>query len=583
MSHFSSHLWRVLVVSFLTLIVAAGSSVAQTIQEYPIPGGVLSAPVGITTGPDGAVWFAAGANIGQLTTSGALTEYPTPIALTFPQGIAAGADGALWFTNGISGIGRVTTTGSFTAFMVPTSTARTAGITAGPDGALWFTEPGAGKIGRITTSGAVTEFPTLISGSAPLSIAAGPDGALWFTDHGTGAIGKVTISGAITEFPLTAAGSRYDIKAGPDGALWFTGPLQAIGRITTAGQINQLSLPSSTNAPGGIAAGPDGVLWFTDIGTNSIGRITTGGVVTETPIPTSNSLAANFTAAITNQITAGPDGALWFAESAAGQIGRLSLGATSGPSPLVAAVLPSSRSVEVGNTATAFATIINSGLSAATSCGIAPVTPVPASFVYQTTNPATNALTGTPNTPVLIAAGGSQSFVIALTPNAPVVPTEVALGFACPGINAAPTTTGLDTLLYSASATPVPDIVALAATAQNDGILHIIGTSGSNAFAVATVNVGASAQITATANTGTASLPLTIDLCETDPQSGQCTSAIAPSATLTINADATPTVAIFATAAGGVPFVPQTNRIFVEFSDATGTVRGSTSVAVETQ
>jgi hypothetical protein len=46
---------------------------------------------------------------------------------------------------------------------------------------------------------------------------------------------------------------------------------------------------------------------------------------------------------------------------------------------------------------------------------------------------------------------------------------------------------------------------------------------------------------------------------------------------------ATPTVAIFATASGGVPFVPQTNRIFVEFSDANEVVRGSTSVAVETQ
>jgi hypothetical protein len=163
-----------------------------------------------------------------------------------------------------------------------------------------------------------------------------------------------------------------------------------------------------------------------------------------------------------------------------------------------------------------------------------------------------------------------------------VVPTQVALGFDCAGVNAAPSNTGLNTLLYSASATPVPDIVALAATAQNDGILHITGTSGSNAFAAATVNVGASA-ISATANTGAVTLPLTITLCQTNPTTGQCISAIAPSAAFTINTNATPTVAIFATASGAVPFVPQTNRIFVEFSDANGVVRGSTSVAVETQ
>ena len=244
--------------------------------------------------------------------------------------------------------------------------------------------------------------------------------------------------------------------------------------------------------------------------------------------------------------------------------------------------MPSSWSVEVGNTATAFATIINSGSSAASGCAIVPVTPVPASFVYQTTNPATNALTGSPNTPVSIAAGGAQSFVVAFTPNAPFVPTTVAFGFDCTNVDAALSNTGLNTLLLSASSTPVPDIVA-AATALNDGILHITGTSGSNAFAVATVNVGASASITATASTGAATLPFAISLCQTNPTSGQCTSSVGPSVTTTINANATPTFATFATASGRVPFVPQTNRVFVEFSDANEVVRGSTSVAVETQ
>jgi hypothetical protein len=157
------------------------------------------------------------------------------------------------------------------------------------------------------------------------------------------------------------------------------------------------------------------------------------------------------------------------------------------------------------------------------------------------------------------------------------------LGFDCTGVSAAPSNTGLNTLLLSGSATPVPDIVALAATAMNDGILHITGTSGSNAFAVATVNVGASAQITATASTGAATLPLAIGLCQTNPMSGQCISSIGSTVTTAINANATPTFAIFATASGSVPFVPQTNRIFVQFSDAGGVVRGSTSVAVETQ
>ena len=79
--------------------------------------------------------------------------------------------------------------------------------------------------------------------------------------------------------------------------------------------------------------------------------------------------------------------------------------------PLVAAVLPASRSAVVGNPVTAFATIINAGTSTANKCGIAPdaTLPLPIDFSYQTTDPATNALTGTLNTPVDIAAGAAQS------------------------------------------------------------------------------------------------------------------------------------------------------------------------------
>jgi Peptidase A4 family len=253
------------------------------------------------------------------------------------------------------------------------------------------------------------------------------------------------------------------------------------------------------------------------------------------------------------------------------------------PVALAAAVLPSSRSVQLGNPATAFATLINAGPTTAAGCTIAPITSIPAGFAYQTTSPATNALTGTPNTPVNLAAGAAQSFVIAFTPTAPLDPTDVALGFVCSTLLGAPVTPGVNTLLLSASATPVPDIVALAATASNDGILHIPGNSGSNAFAVATVNLGASAMITAAANTGPANLPLAISICQTNPTTGQCLTAAGPSAATVITGGATPTFGIFATAIAGVPFLPATNRIFVEFSDANEVVRGSTSVAVETQ
>jgi CSLREA domain-containing protein len=250
---------------------------------------------------------------------------------------------------------------------------------------------------------------------------------------------------------------------------------------------------------------------------------------------------------------------------------------------VVAALLPSSRSVQVGTPATAFATIINTGQGIAADCSIAPLTSVPASFVYQTTNPANNQVTGFPNTPVNIAAGAAQSFVFAITPSAPIAPTDVQFSFTCANTELAPINIGLNTLLLSASDIPVPDIVALAATTTNDGIVNIPGANGTGAFAVATVNVGATGTITASADTGGLTLPVNISLCQTDPATGQCISVIGPSVTTTINANATPTFGIFLQGNGNVPFDPAANRIFVRFKDGGGVTRGSTSVAIRTQ
>ncbi len=249
---------------------------------------------------------------------------------------------------------------------------------------------------------------------------------------------------------------------------------------------------------------------------------------------------------------------------------------------LVAAVLPSSRSVQVGQTATAFATIINSGTATASACSIAPSTTIPATFAYQTTSSATNALTGTANTPVDIAPGAAQSFIISVTPTAAFAPTSVAFTFSCTNAPAAALATGVNDLLLSGSTSPVPDLVALAATATNDGIVHIPGNTGTGAFAIASVDVGATGTLTVSSDTGSAGIPLTLTLCQTVPATGQCMAS--PSATVapTVNAGATPTFAVFATGSAAIPFAPATSRVFVRFTDSAGAVRGATSVAVVT-
>jgi hypothetical protein len=248
---------------------------------------------------------------------------------------------------------------------------------------------------------------------------------------------------------------------------------------------------------------------------------------------------------------------------------------------IVAAVLPLSRSVEIGNTATAFATMIDAGPADASTCTIAPQTGIPASFVFQTTDPTTNAVTGTANTPANIAAGKSQSFVIGLTPTAAFPPTDVAFTLGCANALAM-TTVGVDTLNLSASATPVPDIVALAAS-SDPGYVDIPGATGTGDFAVATVNLGSDATITAVANTGAATLPVTLALCQTNPASGACLASPAINVTTTIAANATSTFGIFVTGSASVPDLPGVNRVFVQFTDPGGVLRGETSVAVRTQ
>jgi len=242
--------------------------------------------------------------------------------------------------------------------------------------------------------------------------------------------------------------------------------------------------------------------------------------------------------------------------------------------------------VQVGTPATAFATIINAGPGTGNTCGISPLTSIPATFAYQTTNPATNQVTGTPNTPIDILAGVAQSFVFALTPTAPIASTDVQLSFDCTNSDPAAIYSGLNTLLFSASSTPVPDIVALAVTLNSDGIVNIPGATGTGVFAVATVNVGASGTITASADTGATTLPVSISMCETNPATGLCINPTVPTTSpvvTTINANATPTFGIFVAGSGNVPFDPAANRIFVRFKDAGGITRGSTSVAVRTQ
>lgn len=117
-----------------------------------------------------------------------MAEFALPAMNSNPYGVTTGPDGALWFTEfSANKIGRITTAGVVTEFALPTAGSSPEGITTGPDGALWFAEHDSNKIGRIVpdpvwsatvslngsalrTGQTLTYQATLFPGTTPTSV-----------------------------------------------------------------------------------------------------------------------------------------------------------------------------------------------------------------------------------------------------------------------------------------------------------------------------------------------------------------------------------------------------------------------------
>ena len=177
--------------------VAGGGFISRltpggVVTDFPVDGFSLR----ITAGPDGALWFtnfdfnytdgSPNPYIGRITTAGDITKFPSlppDEGTSLPWGITTGPDGNLWFADQFDRIGRLTPTGTFTYFLTPPGGGPT-DITAGPDGNLWFTVSGYARIVRMSTSGQTTGFPLPAPYSGPYDITVGPHNTIWFTEQG---------------------------------------------------------------------------------------------------------------------------------------------------------------------------------------------------------------------------------------------------------------------------------------------------------------------------------------------------------------------------------------------------------------
>jgi streptogramin lyase len=309
----------------------AGAAVSGTIVEYALPpsGGNAFA---MTSGPDGKVWFATGADTaGRIDPNNPsdLVEYSLPSAQPSGQrpaarGIVAGSDGNIWVTEPVAyRIAQVPTGGSPIQEFAPTSSPCAAPparfcmayFAADGLGNLWFTEPTRNTLGRINPSDpthTIVEFPLPPCGGGgcfPLDSATGPDGNVWFTMNG-GSIGRVTPTGAITEFPINGVAPQ-GIAAGADGQIYFSEFLlpsgqDAIGRIDVNGNVTgDFPIRAGAN-PQLLTLGADGNIWIPELGLDSLGHLSPSGAYGEVPLPCTYSSPFG--------ITSGPDGDIWFTD-----------------------------------------------------------------------------------------------------------------------------------------------------------------------------------------------------------------------------------------------------------------------------
>jgi hypothetical protein len=266
---------------------------------------------------------------------------------------------------------------------------------------------------------------------------------------------------------------------------------------------------------------------------------------------------------------------------------------------LQAAVLPSSRSTTINTPVTIFASMINGGDSIARGCSIGLRNAnLPLSFAYQAMEADNATPATTADTPVDVAAGASQAFVLTFNANAPMTAGPVRLTYSCAddaGTNVeAPVIDGVNALQFSASATPSPDVLTIAQSPSGDGYIRIPTVGGAEAMAISAVNIGSGtngnaerADLIAMPDTGGVALPINLFVCETDNQ-GACLATPSTFVHTRVGASAsTYTVFANADADAGIADFPDLSRVYLRFyeetapqSDQRGDGRGATGLAV---
>jgi hypothetical protein len=256
---------------------------------------------------------------------------------------------------------------------------------------------------------------------------------------------------------------------------------------------------------------------------------------------------------------------------------------------VVTAVLPGARSSYVGGPVmTAYLTAVSAAGTPAQSCYVSTPSNAPVTMTSQRLDSG-GAPTGPLNPVFDLEAGGSASFVLAMTPASQTDGYNLYPLVTCTNIAFDPVP-GVNSILLTIDDVPVPDILSTGATPSGDGVIRIPASGRAQVMTAAAVNIGAGdgsagageVTLTVSADTGPAVLPVSLEMCQIDA-AAQCITPRAPSVTANMPGNTPLFFAVFVrdTSEGaGVAFDPANARVFMRFADATGTIRSVTSAAV---
>ena len=225
--------------------------VTKTVSRWlPLPAGYTE-PTPIIRGPDQTMWFTADRSdhlaIGRVAPNGALTMFDISNLPAVGGGITTGPDGNLWFT-AAGMLGRISPLGDVQLFPLSGGLTSPHLITFGPDNNLWFTANGA--VGRFNPAVAVVAAaPTVVRlTSSASTVVAGNTFTITLTAYdaygnvATGYRGTVHVTSSDGQARLPA---DYPFTAADNGSHTFMVTLQ-----TAASQTVTLSDTQNTGLSG---------------------------------------------------------------------------------------------------------------------------------------------------------------------------------------------------------------------------------------------------------------------------------------------------------------------------------------------